>query len=209
LTAPDEIIYIATSSAGKLRDFAALAKGYGVRIEPMPGFATKPTAVEDGATFEENAVKKAVHYSRFAVDAYVVADDSGLAVDALGGAPGVHSARYAALGQEQSPAKNSQDEANNAKLLQELATATANSRAAKYVAVLTIARAGEALESFTGEVSGTILEAPRGSGGFGYDPLFCYEPWQKTFAEATPEEKAKVSHRGQAFRKLLEWYSRR
>ena len=157
---------------------------------------------EDGVTFDENARKKAEHYSRFAPGKIVLADDSGLEVDALGGAPGVHSARYAAT----SPAENANDQANNARLLRELSHAA--DRSARFVCAIAAAQDGRTLATFRGEAHGQILDSPRGSGGFGYDPLFVFPALEKTFAELTPEEKAIVSHRGAAFRKFLEWYMR-
>jgi XTP/dITP diphosphohydrolase len=155
---------------------------------------------EDGATFEENARKKAEHYSAFVPGEIVLADDSGLEVDALGGAPGVHSARYAAT----SSAENADDRANNARLLRELSHAV--DRAARFVCVIAVAQGGRTLATFRGEAQGRILAEPRGSSGFGYDPLFFFAALGKTFAELTPEEKAAVSHRGAAFRKFLDWY---
>jgi XTP/dITP diphosphohydrolase len=192
-------VLIATSNPGKLRDFAGAAAAHGITIASLPDFDSLPGVREDGATFEANARKKAEHYSRFASGEMVLADDSGLEVDALGGAPGVHSARYAAA----SPEGNADDRANNARLLRELSRATA--RAARFVCVIAAARDGCVLSTFRGEAQGRILDAPRGAGGFGYDPLFFFPALGKTFAELTPEEKAGVSHRGAAFRRFLEW----
>lgn len=174
----------------------------GLDVAPLPGFDSLPGVREDGASFEENARKKAEHYSRFASGEIVLADDSGLEVNALGGAPGVHSARYAAI----SATENADDNANNARLLSELSQAA--DRRAQFVCVIAAAQDGRVLASFRGEAYGRILETPRGSGGFGYDPLFSFPALNKTFAELTPEEKASVSHRGAAFRKFLEWYER-
>lgn len=202
---PMRQILIATSNAGKLRDFAAAAKEFGVAVAPVAGIDRLPPAREDAPTFEANACKKAEHYSRYAEQAYVLADDSGLEVEALEGAPGVRSARYAAVSGDATA--NSTDEANNARLLQELAAVPEERRGARFVCCIAIARNGRTVACFRGEVQGTILHAPRGSGGFGYDPLFYPASLQKTFAELTPEEKASVSHRGQAFRKFLRWYA--
>ncbi|MGD0758549.1 MAG: RdgB/HAM1 family non-canonical purine NTP pyrophosphatase [Candidatus Sulfotelmatobacter sp.] len=204
-------ILIATSNAGKLRDFAGAAAAHGVEISGIPGFASLPSVVEDGDTFEANARKKAEEYSLHVPGEIVVADDSGLEVDALNGAPGVHSARYAApelLGTEPHAAgANTDDDANNARALRELKNVPAPKRTARFVCVLAAARDGKTLATFRGAAEGIILEAPRGSNGFGYDPLFYFPQIQKTFAELTAEEKSRYSHRGAAFRKLLQWLS--
>lgn len=197
-------ILIATSNAGKLRDFAGAASRYRIEIASIPDFFSLPAVTEDGATFEANARKKAEFYSRFVPDEIVLADDSGLEVDALGGAPGVHSARYAADDPSRAVA-NSDDAANNSRLLRELKTTPPNQRTARFVSVIATARDGKILQIFRGEAQGIILESPRGSGGFGYDPLFFFPAIQKTFAELEPEEKARYSHRGAAFRLFLEW----
>lgn len=206
-------VLIATSNQGKLRDFAGAALAHGITVDSLPDFAILPEVVEDGATFEENARKKAEHYSRFAAGELVLVDDSGLAVDALGGAPGVHSARYAA---DEKPAKsetpeiftNGPDAANNAKLLRELQSVVGSNRSARFVCLISAARDGCQVAHFRGEAAGVILPAPRGSMGFGYDPLFYFPALGKSFAELTPEEKALVSHRGQAWRKFLAWAQR-
>ncbi|MFZ0284664.1 MAG: RdgB/HAM1 family non-canonical purine NTP pyrophosphatase [Terriglobales bacterium] len=195
---------IATSNAGKLRDFAGAAASLGVEVAPLPGFASLPPVVEDGVTFEANASKKAEAYSRYAAGEIVLADDSGLEVDSLGGAPGVHSARYAAEAPHLAGA-NSDDHANNARLLRELKKVTPEKRTARFVCVIAAARDGETLEVFRGQAEGMILDAPRGSNGFGYDPLFFFPQIGKTFAELSAEEKAQYSHRGAAFRRFLEW----
>jgi XTP/dITP diphosphohydrolase len=203
-------ILIATSNAGKLRDFAGAAARHGVEISGLPGFATLPAVVEDGDTFEANARKKAEEYSRHVSDEIVVADDSGLEVDALNGAPGVHSARYAApelLGTEPHEAgTNTDDDANNARVLRELKNVPAPKRTGRFVCMLAAARDGRTLATFRGVAEGIILDAPRGSNGFGYDPLFYFPQIQKTFAELSPEEKSRYSHRGAAFRQFLDWY---
>ncbi len=199
-------VLIATSSAGKLRDFAGAAAALGIEVAALPGFASLPGVEEDGATFEANARKKAEHYSRLAAGELVLADDSGLEVEGLKGEPGVRSARYAAdAGGNQSA---SRDAANHARLLRELETIPDGRRGARFVCVLAASRDGRVLASFRGVAQGTILREPRGGGGFGYDPLFFAPGLGKTFAELTAEEKAAVSHRGQAFRKFLEWYAR-
>jgi XTP/dITP diphosphohydrolase len=205
-------ILIATSNAGKLRDFAGAAAAHGVEVAPVPGFSSLPAVVEDGLTFEANARKKADHYSRH-ISAenlrgeIVLADDSGLEVDALQGAPGVHSARYAADDPAQAES-NTDDDANNARLLLELRGVPPERRSARFVCVIAAAQDGKTLAVFHGEAEGRILEAPRGGGGFGYDSLFYFPEIAKTFAELTPEEKARYSHRGAALRKALDWYER-
>jgi XTP/dITP diphosphohydrolase len=197
-------VLIATSNPGKLRDFAGAASPHGIEIASLSNFASLPEVKEDGDTFEANAQKKAEHYSRYAAGEIVLADDSGLEVDALGGAPGVHSARYAA-DQPHLLTNNTADEANNARLLRELKKVPPQNRTGSFVCVIAAARDGETLAVFRGQADGLILDRPRGSNGFGYDPLFYFPLIQKTFAELTPEEKASYSHRGAAFRKFLSW----
>ena len=199
-------ILIATSNPGKLRDFAGAASSRGIEIASIPGFTSLPAVVEDGLTFEANARKKAEHYSRYAPGEIVLADDSGLEVDALGGAPGVHSARYAADAPHLLE-NNTEDEANNARLTRELRNVPPEKRTGRFVCVIAAARDGDTLAVFRGQAEGIILESPRGSNGFGYDPLFYFPQIQKTFAELPAEEKAQYSHRGAAFRQFLEWYS--
>jgi len=198
-------ILIATSNAGKLRDFAGAAAPFGIEIATISNFASLPTVVEDGRTFEKNARKKAESYSRDVPGEMVLADDSGLEVDALKGAPGVHSARYAADAPHLMD-NNTDDEANNTRLLRELKDVAPDKRTGRFVCVIAVARDGQTLQVFRGEVEGTILNRPRGTNGFGYDPLFYFPQIQKAFAELTPEEKAQYSHRGAAFRQFLTWY---
>ncbi len=198
-------ILVATSNPGKLRDFAGAAAPFGITIVGIPHFSSLPEVVEDGATFEENARKKAESYSRAVPGEVILADDSGLEIDALGGAPGVHSARYAA---DAPPAaeRNTKDEANNARVLRELAGVPADKRTARFVCVLAVARDGQTLHTFRGAAEGLILDAPRGQNGFGYDPLFYFPQIGKTFAQLSAAEKAQYSHRGAAFRAFLSWY---
>jgi XTP/dITP diphosphohydrolase len=197
-------ILIATSNPGKLRDFAGAAASHGIEIAGIPNFASLPPVVEDGHTFEDNARKKAEEYSRYAPGEIVVADDSGLEVDVLNGAPGVHSARYASDEPHLADA-NTDDEANNARVLRELKQVSREKRTGRFVCVLAAARDGKTLATFRGTAEGIILDTPRGTNGFGYDPLFYFPQIGKTFAELSPEEKAKYSHRGAAFRQFLEW----
>jgi XTP/dITP diphosphohydrolase len=198
-------ILIATSNAGKLRDFAGAAAPHGIEISGIPGFASLPAVVEDGLTFEDNARKKVEEYSLATPGEVVVADDSGLEVDALNGAPGVHSARYAA-DQPHLASENTDDEANNSRVLRELRGVPAEKRTARFVCVLAAARDGKTLATFRGTAEGVLLDAPRGTNGFGYDPLFYFPAIQKTFAELSAEEKAGYSHRGAAFRRFLAWF---
>lgn len=200
-------VLIATSNPGKLRDFAGAAQVHGIEIAGIPNFASLPTPVEDGKTFEENARKKAEEYSLAAAEQIVVADDSGLEVDALHGAPGVHSARYAA-DEPHLADSNTDDEANNARVLRELAQLPPEKRTGRFVCVLAAARNGKTLAIFRGTAEGIILDAPRGKNGFGYDPLFYFPRIHKTFAELSPEEKSHYSHRGSAFRQFLDWYEK-
>ena len=234
-------LFLASSNPGKLREFSGAAAARGIVVKPLPGMESLPHCVEDGRTFEENARKKALHYSAY-VSGPVFADDSGISVDALRGAPGVLSARFAG--------PNATDVENNRKLLEELRSSEAaaggltqsealrfggflapenrgaslsaslenrpnppraeeqySRRAAHYVCVIALAQGGQILCITEGRADGVILDEPRGTGGFGYDPYFFYAPLGKTFAELTPEEKFAVSHRGEAFRKLLDFLS--
>jgi XTP/dITP diphosphohydrolase len=201
----------ATTSQGKLRDFRTAAAAHSVEIHPIPGLEKIPAPEENGATFASNAELKAVYYSKFAPGELVVADDSGLEVDALGGAPGVRSARFAAdAGLIDSPdANDNTDVWNNMLLLQRLAAvetknAQAENPSARYRCVLACARDGKILHTAEGHVEGVILSAPRGTGGFGYDPLFYLPDLDRTMAEIDLETKHKLSHRGIAFVSLLD-----
>ena len=188
------ILHIASSNPGKIREFREAGILNGLQVEALPDIDLLPQCVEDGLTFEDNARKKALHYSRF-TDGIVFADDSGLVVDALGSAPGVHSARYAG--------PQATDEENNRKLLAELARLPGAPRTAHYVCVIAVAQKNKLLTVVEGRAEGTIIAEARGNGGFGYDPYFLYSQYGKTFAELAPREKLEVSHRGDAFRKLL------
>jgi XTP/dITP diphosphohydrolase len=199
-------LYAATTSQGKLRDFRTAAAAHSIDIEPLPGLGGIKPPVETGTTFAENAALKAVYYSRFAPGEVVLADDSGLEVDALNGEPGVRSARFAAdAGLRDSPdaATDNTDVWNNITLLQRMATVAPDRRSARYRCVLVAARDGEVAESAEGTVDGTILEAPRGTGGFGYDPLFYLPQLERTMAEIDLETKLSLSHRGRAIVALL------
>jgi XTP/dITP diphosphohydrolase len=198
-------LYAATSSQGKLRDFRAAAQAHSLEIDPLPALSTIPAPVEDGDTFTANATLKAVYYSRFVPGELVLADDSGLEVDALSGAPGVRSARFAAdSGLLDSPdANDNTDVWNNMILLQRLAGVTHAKRTARYRCVLTVACNGQPLHTAEGAVEGLILEAPRGTSGFGYDPLFFLPALNRTMAELDLETKLSLSHRGRAIAALL------
>jgi XTP/dITP diphosphohydrolase len=180
-------------------------------MEPLPDFADLTLCIEDGTTFEENARKKAIHYSRNS-EGLVFADDSGICVDALDGAPGIFSARFAG--------PQATDTENNRRLLSDLHLVEARrrahafhtprphklfNRATHYICVIALAQAGHVLTTVEGRVDGVIIDKPRGDGGFGYDPYFFYPPLGKTLAEIKPEEKFAISHRGAAFRKLLDY----
>jgi XTP/dITP diphosphohydrolase len=184
-------LFLATSNPGKLADFAGMERMPAL----LPGFSEIPAVKETGSTFEANARLKAEYYSGFApAGAGVIADDSGLEVDALQGAPGVRSARFAG--------EPSNDQANNALLLERLRDVPPESRSARFVCVLAVAREGMTLATFRGEAEGRILDAARGRNGFGYDPLFFSPEAGCAFAELTPQQKARFSHRGRAARAL-------
>ncbi len=198
-------VLLATSNPGKIRDFAGAASHHGIEIASIPNFASLPTPVEDGQTFEENARKKAEEYSRHAPGELVLADDSGIEIDALGGAPGVHSARYAA-DEPHLADENTDDDLNNARVLRELKGVPPEERTGRFVCVIAAARDGQTVAVFEGKAEGVILDHLRGSHGFGYDPMFFFPAINKTFAELTAKEKAHYSHRGAAFRKFLAWW---
>ena len=197
-------LYVATSSQGKLRDFRTAAAAHSLVIEPLPKLKEILAPEEDGLTFAANATLKAIYYSRFAPGEMVVADDSGLEVDALDGAPGVRSARFAAdAGLVDSPGESDDiDVRNNLLLVERMAGVPAERRTARYRCVLVVARDGEALYTAEGAVEGMILEAPRGRGGFGYDPLFYLPDLNRAMAEIDLETKNTLSHRGRA---IAEW----
>jgi XTP/dITP diphosphohydrolase len=190
-------LYLASSNPGKLKEFLAIANGAAAapELELLQGFSELPPYPEDAPTFAENAAGKALHASTITEQA-VCADDSGLVVPALGGEPGVRSARYAGAGATGAD--------NNAKLLSTLLGKSGKQRSAFFVCALAVARRGRILAVVTNRADGEILEAPRGSGGFGYDPVFYFPVLRKTFAELSGEEKNLYSHRGKAFRRLLD-----
>jgi XTP/dITP diphosphohydrolase len=193
---PHVKLAVATSNPGKLREYRDLAAGHPIHLESIPNFASLPPFPENEPTFAENSAGKALHYSRFTSDP-VIADDSGIVVAALGGAPGVHSARYAG--------PNSSDTDRLQKLLHEMHDKAANDRAARFVCILTLAQAGRAIAVFSDSVDGILAESPRGTNGFGYDPIFYLPVLAKTTAELPTDQKNEYSHRGRAFRKLLKF----
>lgn len=189
-------ILLATSNPGKLVEFRVLAKDstFPLEMELFPGFDSMPAFEESAPTFSENSLGKALHYSRH-TNEYVLADDSGLVVPSLGGRPGVQSARYA--GPDAASAQRIE------KLLGELKGKRGDERAAYFVCALSLVRQSRAVAVITAKTEGQILEAQRGSSGFGYDPIFFCPALYKTFAELSAEEKNQHSHRGKAFRQLL------
>jgi XTP/dITP diphosphohydrolase len=188
-------ILIASSNGGKLGEYRELAAGAALDIDPLPDFEKYPAFDESALTFAENSAGKALQYSGYS-DEIVLTDDSGLVVPALGGAPGVHSARYAG------PGATASDRV--AKLLREMAGKTGGDRRARFVCVISIALRGRALAVVSDQAEGFIAREPRGKNGFGYDPVFLFPDGRRTYAEVTADEKNAVSHRGRAFRRLLD-----
>ncbi len=183
-------VFCATTNPGKLREFQ-LAFDVSIEVAALPGLASIEPPEETGVTFEANAILKALYYSKHC-DGFLFVDDSGLEVDALAGAPGVYSARFAG--------PNATDAANNQLLLDRMRGV--NDRTSRFVCVIALAKSGRLVRTFRGEVEGQLLEAPRGPNGFGYDPLFFYPPFGCTFGEAPLERKMEVSHRAQALGKM-------
>ena len=187
------IVYCATTNGGKLREFRKAAEIAACEVEVLAGLREIPAPDETGETFEANAVLKAEYYGA-RLGGLLFCDDSGLEVDALSGAPGVHSARYAG---------GAGDAANNALLLANLQGV--ENRAARFVSVIALVDRGRLVQTFRGTVEGSIAEAERGPHGFGYDPLFFYPPWNCTFGEADLSRKAHVSHRANALKLMFEY----
>lgn len=190
-------LYCATTNPGKLREFQAALRG-SIELETLPALASIPAPEETGATFEENAILKALYYSKHC-DEYLFVDDSGLEVDALAGAPGVYSARFAG--------PHATDAANNALLTARMLQV--ENRAARFVCVIALAEQGHLIRTFRGEVEGLLLDSPRGNNGFGYDPLFFYPPFGCTLAEVPLDRKMQVSHRAKALDLLREYLEER
>jgi len=191
-------LFVASSNPGKLREYRALAQATGAPVDLafIPNFNSLPVFEEIWPTFAENAAGKALHYSRFA-PGIVVADDSGLVVPALGGAPGVHSARYAG--------PDASDADRVRKLLGEMRGKNGEERQARFVCVVAAAESGRMRGLFSASAEGILLEEPRGEDGFGYDPVFYFPALGKTYAEISREEKNLHSHRGKAFHKALDF----
>jgi XTP/dITP diphosphohydrolase len=185
-------LWCATGNAGKLREFRMATGHAPVEIELLPHFRDLPACTEDGATFEDNAILKARHYGRHA-SGLLFADDSGLEVDALGGAPGVYSARFSG--------PHATDESNNRLLLEKLQGL--ENRAARFVCVIALVEGETVRGVYRGTVEGRIIDDARGAHGFGYDPLFFHPPFGCTFGEATDDQKFAASHRGKALREML------
>lgn len=193
-------LFLASSNLGKLKEFRVLAANADgvvpLDLQLLPNFSEVPAFEESAPTFSENAAGKALHYSRFS-DLPVMADDSGLVVDALEGAPGVLSARYA--GPDATSAERIE------KLLAEMRAQGSKDRRARFICVIALAVRGRVVAVFSDAAEGEILENPRGAGGFGYDPVFFFGPAGKSFAEVSPDEKNRYSHRAKAFRKLADF----
>ena len=187
-------IFLASSNPGKLREYWELAGDATLELELLPNFGNIPVFEETAPSFAENSAGKALYYSKFA-DEIVLADDSGLVVPVLGGAPGVLSARYAG------PQATDADRVR--KLLHEMADKKGQDRRAHFVCVTSLARQGRPLAVVSGRCDGLIANEPRGTGGFGYDPVFYFESLGQTYAQLSPAEKHLYSHRGKAFRKIL------
>jgi XTP/dITP diphosphohydrolase len=186
-------LYCATGNSGKLREFRLAAGLAPVEIELVPSFREILPCIENGATFEENAIIKARHYGVH-VNGLLFADDSGLEVDALGGAPGVYSARFSG--------PQATDESNNRLLLEKLRGV--DDRTARFVCAIALVQGDQVRGIYRGTVEGRIIDEARGPNGFGYDPLFYYPPFGCTFGQAGDDEKFTVSHRGQALRQMLQ-----
>ena len=184
-------IVAATGNKHKLEEYAQLLADQNIQLKSLNDYPNYPEPEENGSSFKENAEIKALAACKYC-DVPAFADDSGLEVEALDGRPGIHSSRYAAT-----------DAERIAKLLKELEGK--ENRRARFVCVIAIAANGEVIETFEGEVTGTILEAPRGENGFGYDPIFQPDGFDKSFAELTQDEKNRISHRANAYAKALEF----
>jgi XTP/dITP diphosphohydrolase len=191
-------IVLATRNKKKVEEIRRITAGLPVTILSLDDFPDCPETVEDQPTFEGNAAKKAAEVARF-TGKPALSDDSGLEVDALGGAPGVYSARYAP------DAESGNDPRNYRKLLRDLSAAPAEKRAARFVCCIALAFPAGEVRTFFGYAEGAIGHEPRGKKGFGYDPVFIPGGFDRTFAEMSPNEKDSLSHRGKAIEKLNEF----
>jgi XTP/dITP diphosphohydrolase len=202
-------LLIATGNAHKVREFREML-GADFDVLDLSAVPSLPPPEEPGVTFEENAAIKAIYFSKY-IDSFVLADDSGLEVDALGGAPGVRSARYAGDGSNADSKANSPDAANRAKLLAELecAGASEENRSARFRCAIALAKNGELLSTFDGAVEGKIIGRERGEGGFGYDSLFVPDGFDETFSELPAAVKNSLSHRGRALAKAVDFLFKR
>jgi len=189
-------LLLASQNAGKLAEMKELVAGLPFRVLSPVDLGIREAPEETGTTFVENAILKARHYARRS-GRLTVADDSGLSVEALNGGPGLYSSRFGGEG--------ATDADRNRLLLEKLAGVPPARRGARFTSALAVARGDELLFQTEASVEGRIADAPRGPNGFGYDPLFFYAPFGRTFGEVAPQEKARVSHRGQAFARLREF----
>jgi len=189
-------LVVATRNAGKLKEIRRLLEGHDVEVLGMDCFPDAPEVIEDGATFAANATKKAQEMAAYTGRA-CLADDSGLIVAALNNQPGVHSARYSGT--------DATDQSNNRKLLQDLSEVSNDKRQAAFCCVMALALPGRPVELFEGRVDGEILTSERGEGGFGYDPLFWLPEHGCTMAELPLDIKNRISHRGQALRRVVDF----
>jgi XTP/dITP diphosphohydrolase len=194
-------IIVASNNLHKINEIKQMLDGLEFDVKSLKDENIFVEVEEDGKTFEENAKKKTTEIVKFLKkrgdeDFIVLADDSGLEVDYLNGAPGIYSARYSGV--------HGNDDANNKKLLEELRGVPREKRGARFVCVIALMDSNDVYSSVRGEVEGTIMEKLFGNSGFGYDPLFYYEPLRKTFSQLSAEKKNEISHRGSAFKKLKE-----
>lgn len=191
---------IATSNPHKVKEFQNIFKQFSLAVSGLPKNQKIPLPIENGGSFSENADIKAIHYSCLFPDHWILADDSGLCVDILHGAPGIHSSRFSGI--------TGSSEKNNSKLLSMMASYSSLSlRSARFVCCLSLAKNGQIVKRTKGEVHGKILLEAAGEKGFGYDPLFYYSPFKKTFSQLDEREKNKISHRFRAVRKMADFIS--
>ena len=193
MATPKIPLVLATTNAGKATEIRAALKGLPFRVMTLAEIGVKAAFPETGKTFEANARGKSLHYSRKSAF-LTLAEDSGLEVEALGGAPGIRSARFSSPG--------ATDSKNNLKLLRLLKGVPAPRRKARFVCCMVLSLNGRKLKTVRGQVRGRIAAEPKGDSGFGYDPVFFYRPWGRTFGEISPARKNTVSHRGRALARM-------